>query len=89
MLVEDMSRNKCLFQVRISHVLRFISTCDVFTDSLINGTDIERTRGPEGSGRSMKLKKNSWAYYPEDIYNRYIRNICNDVSTYTASHLRR
>jgi hypothetical protein len=33
-LVEDMSRNKCfLFQVRISHDLRFISICDVFTDS--------------------------------------------------------
>jgi hypothetical protein len=34
MLVEDMSRNKCFFfQVRISHVLRFISFCDLFTDS--------------------------------------------------------
>jgi outer membrane lipoprotein-sorting protein len=33
MLVEDMSRNKCLFQVRISHVLRFTSICDLFTDS--------------------------------------------------------
>jgi hypothetical protein len=33
MLVEDMSRNKCFLQVRISHVLRFISICDLFTDS--------------------------------------------------------
>jgi hypothetical protein len=33
MLVEDMSRNKCIFQVRISHVLRFISICGLFTDS--------------------------------------------------------
>jgi hypothetical protein len=33
MLVEDMSRNGCFVQVRISHVLRFISICDVFTDS--------------------------------------------------------
>jgi hypothetical protein len=32
MLVEDMSRNKCFFQVWISHVLRFISICDLFTD---------------------------------------------------------
>jgi hypothetical protein len=32
MLVEDMSRNKCSFQVQISHVLRFISICDLFTD---------------------------------------------------------
>jgi hypothetical protein len=29
----DMSRNKCFSQVRISHVLRFISICDLFTDS--------------------------------------------------------
>jgi hypothetical protein len=32
-LVEGMSRNKCFFQVRISPVLRFISICDLFTDS--------------------------------------------------------
>jgi hypothetical protein len=32
-LVEDMSRNKYFFQVRISHVLLFISICDLFTDS--------------------------------------------------------
>jgi hypothetical protein len=32
-LVEDMSRNKCFSPVRISHVLRFISICDLFTDS--------------------------------------------------------
>jgi hypothetical protein len=30
MLVEVMSRNKYFFQIRISHVLRFISICDVF-----------------------------------------------------------
>jgi hypothetical protein len=28
-----MSRNKCFFQVRVSHVLRFMSICDLFTDS--------------------------------------------------------
>jgi hypothetical protein len=28
-----MSRNKCFFQVRILHVLSFISICDLFTDS--------------------------------------------------------
>jgi hypothetical protein len=33
MLVDDMSRSKCSFQVRMSHVLRFISICDLFTDS--------------------------------------------------------
>jgi hypothetical protein len=32
MLMEDMSRNKCFFQVRISLVLCFISLCDLFTD---------------------------------------------------------
>jgi hypothetical protein len=33
MLVEYMSRNKCFSQVRISHILRFISICDLLTDS--------------------------------------------------------
>jgi hypothetical protein len=33
MLVEDILRNKCFFQVRISRVLHFISICDLFTDS--------------------------------------------------------
>jgi hypothetical protein len=33
MLMEDMSRKKCFFQVRISHVLRFIYICDLFTHS--------------------------------------------------------
>jgi hypothetical protein len=33
MLVKDMSRNSFSFQVRMSHVLRFISMCDLFTDS--------------------------------------------------------
>jgi hypothetical protein len=28
-----MSRNKCFFRVRISHVLRFISNCVPFTES--------------------------------------------------------
>jgi hypothetical protein len=32
-LVEDMSRNKRFFLVRMSHVLRFMSICDLFTDS--------------------------------------------------------
>jgi hypothetical protein len=30
-----MSRNKCFFLVRIPHVLRFISICDLFTDCLV------------------------------------------------------
>jgi hypothetical protein len=33
MLVEDMLRNRCSSQVRISYVLRFISICDLFIDS--------------------------------------------------------
>jgi hypothetical protein len=33
LLVDDTSRNKCFFQVRISHVLRFISICVLFSDS--------------------------------------------------------
>jgi hypothetical protein len=36
MLVEDMSRNICFLQFRISHALRFISICDLFTDSLVS-----------------------------------------------------
>jgi hypothetical protein len=32
-LVKNMSRNKWFFQFRISRVLRFISICDLFTDS--------------------------------------------------------
>jgi hypothetical protein len=32
-LVGDMFSNKCFSQVRMSHVLRFISICDLFTDS--------------------------------------------------------
>jgi hypothetical protein len=33
MLVEHMPRNKCIFQVRISHVLRFKTIFDLFNDS--------------------------------------------------------
>jgi hypothetical protein len=33
LLVEDISRNKCFSQVRISHILRFISSCDLVTKS--------------------------------------------------------
>jgi hypothetical protein len=36
MLVEDTSRNKCFSQFRISHVLRFISICDVAGPGLID-----------------------------------------------------
>jgi hypothetical protein len=32
-LVDYRYRNKCFFEVRMSHVLRFISMCDLFTDS--------------------------------------------------------
>jgi hypothetical protein len=32
-LVEDMSRSEFFFQVLISHVLRFMLICDIFTDS--------------------------------------------------------
>jgi hypothetical protein len=41
-VVEDMSRNKYFSQVRISHVLRFVSICDLFTGSpsYINETDL-------------------------------------------------
>jgi hypothetical protein len=47
-LVEDMSRNKCFFfQVRISHVLRLMSICYLFTDSPsyfnLNGKDLSGT----------------------------------------------
>jgi hypothetical protein len=31
--VEEMSRNNVFFQVLISHVSRYISICDLFTDS--------------------------------------------------------
>jgi hypothetical protein len=34
MFLGDLSRNKYFFQVRISHVLRFIYICDVFIDCL-------------------------------------------------------
>jgi hypothetical protein len=34
MLVEDISRNKYFYRFRISHVSRFISICDLFTDSV-------------------------------------------------------
>jgi hypothetical protein len=33
MLMEDMPRNKRFSQIRISHVLLFISICDLFNDS--------------------------------------------------------
>jgi hypothetical protein len=36
LLVEDMLRNKWFCQARISHVLHFISICDLFTDSPYN-----------------------------------------------------
>jgi hypothetical protein len=47
MLVEDMSGNKCFLKVRISHVLRFISICDLFTDcpSYYTETCAQTTRG--------------------------------------------
>jgi hypothetical protein len=32
-LVEDMSRNKCFFQVQIWYVLGFVPICDLFADS--------------------------------------------------------
>jgi hypothetical protein len=35
MLMEDLSRNKCFFQVRISHILRFKSICDLLTDCFL------------------------------------------------------
>jgi hypothetical protein len=46
MLVEDISTNKCFLQVRISHFLRFISICDLFTDfpSYIATVSIRRVR---------------------------------------------
>jgi hypothetical protein len=38
MLVEDVSRNKCFSHVRISHVLRFKSICDIITDTTTTTT---------------------------------------------------
>jgi hypothetical protein len=35
-----MSRNKCFPNVRISHVLHFMSICDLFTDSPLCISDI-------------------------------------------------
>jgi hypothetical protein len=32
LLVDDMSRNKCLFHVGVSHILRFIPIYELFTD---------------------------------------------------------
>jgi hypothetical protein len=39
MLVEDVSRNKCLLQVRISHFLRFVPICYLFTDCVLLSSD--------------------------------------------------
>jgi hypothetical protein len=33
MLVGDILRNKCFLQDQISHALRFLSICDIFTES--------------------------------------------------------
>jgi hypothetical protein len=40
MLVEDMSTNKSISHVRISHVLRFISICDLFTSACVTKTSL-------------------------------------------------
>jgi hypothetical protein len=40
-----MSRNKCSSEVRISHILRFISNCDLFTgipSYVIDNVNLER-----------------------------------------------
>jgi hypothetical protein len=39
-----MSKNKCFLHVRISHVLRFVSICDLFTDSLLYANGIQITK---------------------------------------------
>jgi hypothetical protein len=44
MLMEDMSRNKCFSQVRISYVLSFISICDLFVTWLSLVLHILHTR---------------------------------------------
>jgi hypothetical protein len=44
MLMEGMSRNERFFQVRISSVLRFISFCELFTDSPSYYCDSEQNR---------------------------------------------
>jgi hypothetical protein len=36
-----MSRNKCFFQVQISHVLHSISIYDLFTDSLLGWAGVD------------------------------------------------
>jgi hypothetical protein len=37
MLVGDMVRKKVVFQARISHAVRFVSTCDLLTDTISFG----------------------------------------------------
>jgi hypothetical protein len=44
MLLENMSRKKCFFLVRVSHVLRFISICDLFTDKWVSYLYIHNPR---------------------------------------------
>jgi hypothetical protein len=39
MLMEDMTRYKYFFLVRIAHALSFISICDLFTDASSYYTD--------------------------------------------------
>jgi hypothetical protein len=41
-LVQDVSRNKCFFQVWVSDVLHFVSICDLFTDSFVYQTGHNR-----------------------------------------------
>jgi hypothetical protein len=49
MLVEDISRNKRFSRIRISHVLRFISICELFTVSLLLSA-ITHWDPPHGNG---------------------------------------
>jgi hypothetical protein len=62
MLVEDMSRNKSFSHVPISHVLRFISICVLFTDS---SSYYIMTHSPESrqseQGKPLKGKVSVWA----------------------------
>jgi hypothetical protein len=49
MLVDDISRNKCFFQVQVSHVLRFRSICDVFSDSIMCDLEMKGAAGLSSS----------------------------------------
>jgi hypothetical protein len=55
-------RNKCFFQVQISHVLHFISICDLFTESPHISTN------PMSSHQYMAVSwLQQWNFLSEDM----------------------